>query len=107
VVLSPTLGDRLAAAGMELGVAGASSPGAGLLWNIRRPSNVVNVNTAYDLPELEAIHRKVGPPPGKELQREQLEWAVKALLETALPDPRNRAMVLWLPQPDKAAHDHG
>ncbi|HWL52276.1 MAG TPA: alkaline phosphatase family protein [Chthoniobacteraceae bacterium] len=107
VVLSPTLGDRLAAAGMELGVAGASSPGAGLLWNIRRPRQVINVNTTYDLPELEAIHRKVGPAPDKGRHRERLEWSVKALLEAALPDPRNRALVLWLPQPDKASHDHG
>ncbi len=107
VVLRPTLGDRLHAAGKRLGVAGSSSPGAGLLWNIRQPQTVINVNTTYDQPELEEIHRRIGPAPEKGRERERLEWAVKALLEVHLPDLRNEALVLWLPQPDKASHDHG
>lgn len=107
IVLRPTLGDRLYAAGRHLAVVGAGSPGSSLLWNITHPEKVINLATDYGIPSLAEIRRQVGPVPGGEFQSERLSWAVKALLEVHLPDIRNQALVLWLSQPDKASHDFG
>jgi predicted AlkP superfamily pyrophosphatase or phosphodiesterase len=106
-ILRPTLGDRLHRAGRHLAVAHSGSPGSSLLWNIRHPEKVININTDYGVPEMEEIHRRIAPAPDRSLWRERIEWTVKGLLDIHLPDPDNEVLLLWLYEPDMAFHYSG
>lgn len=108
-ILRSTLGDRLHNKGKKLAVAGSSSPGASLLWNINHPEMVINPSSTYGVPELAEIHDKMGPVPveqGKTMQ-ERAEWATRALIDNWLLDEENQVMVLWLSEPDASQHAYG
>lgn len=104
-LLKPTLGDRLDAHGYNLSVASTGSGGSSVLWNIHHPEKVLNITTTYGTPEMEEVRRRCGAVPEDKLEREQ--WLINAFIETQLPDPRNKAMVLWIAEPDSACHKFG
>lgn len=108
-LLTPTLGDLLGQGGARLAVAGSGSGGSNLLWTRKDRARIVNPNTAYGLADLYDLREKLGevPPPGHGSQVERLHYATRGVTELFLPDPRNRAIVLWLSEPDASQHRFG
>lgn len=109
VVRVPTLGDRLRFEGDRLAVAASSTPGASLLWNVRHPQRILNPASTYGDADLMALHDKLGKP-AEESGRSKYEstrWATRALIDVLLDDPSNRAITLWLTEPDASQHFYG
>jgi predicted AlkP superfamily pyrophosphatase or phosphodiesterase len=108
-ILAPTLGDRLHQHGKHLAVAGSSSPGASLLWNINHPEMVINPGSTYGVPSIGEIHRTMGRVAAEQgkSKHESAWWATRALLENWLDNEQNQVMVLWLSEPDASYHTYG
>jgi len=108
-ILQPTLGDRLHRRGKRLAVAGSSSPGASLLWNLHHPEAVLNPASTYGRSALEAVHRRLGKVPEErtKVKKELALWATRAMIECHLKNEENQVMVLWLSEPDASQHDYG
>lgn len=109
VVLTPTLGDRLRARGERLAVAACSTPGASLLWNPRNPQRILNAGTDYGDADLAAVRDKLGPPEADagRTKYNACRWATRALIDVLLDQPENRAITLWLTEPDASQHFYG
>lgn len=105
----PTLGDLLAQWGERVAVAGTGSGGSNLLWTRHDRARIVNTNTAFGLADLYDLREKLGeiPEVARGPQVERLRYATRAVTEIYLDDPRNRAIVLWLSEPDSAQHYFG
>lgn len=109
LLLRPTLGDRLAADGRRLAVAGAGTTGASLLWNLNRPARIINAGSAYGDPDLTLLLEKLGPVPEEHdhTKYQRARWATTAATDVLLDDPDNQVIVLWLSEPDGSQHFHG
>ncbi len=108
-LLAPALGDLLAGQGARVAIAGTGSGGSNLLWTRRDRARIVNTNTAYGLPDLYDLREKLGeiPEPTRGPQTARLRYATRAVADLYLDDPRNRAIVLWLSEPDSTQHYFG
>jgi phosphonoacetate hydrolase len=110
----PTLGERLAAAGLSYATLSAGTPGGGRLINIaaektgffrfamRRPE------AACPKGVFASIEKTVGPLP--EYQRPALDWvsyAIDCYLDYVEPEISPDVMLLWLCEPDETFHFHG
>lgn len=109
-LLTPSLGDLLAARGERVAVAATSSAGAAMLWTHRHLSRMVNTNSTYGIADLYDLRDKLGELPAKERGAPQLTaqpYATAAVTQLYLPDPRNRVVVLWMNEPDSSFHYAG
>lgn len=108
-LLVPTLGDLLQQRGERLAVAGTGSGGSNLLWNRHDRGRLLNLNSTYGLADLYDLREKLGevPPLARGPQVERLRYATRAVTDLFLDDPRNRAIVLWLSEPDSSQHYFG
>ena len=108
-LLTPSLGERLAAAGKRLAVAGTSSAGASSFWQTHDPSLIVNPASDYGYGTLARTIERYGPvpedPPGTKLGR--VGWITRVLIDDLLPNPDNDVIVLWLGEPDTSQHHYG
>jgi arylsulfatase A-like enzyme len=108
-LLVPSLGDRLAARGERLAVAGTSSAGAAMLWTDRHLSRIVNTNSAFGIADLYDLREKLGEIPPREhgAQIAQQHYVTDAVIRLFLDDPTNRVIVLWFNEPDSSQHYFG
>lgn len=108
-LLTPSLGDLLAAQGDRLAVAATSTPGAAMLWTHRHLSRIVNPATAYGIADLYDLREKLGeiPPRDQGAQIARQHYITSAVTEIFLDDPRNRLIVLWFNEPDSSQHAYG
>ena len=111
---SPTLGQRLAAAGRTFAALSAGTAGGGRIINImaeetggfrlamRRPEAAHPAGVAGKVIE------RVGPIPAHELPAiDWITWAVDAYLGYIETDVRPDVMLLWLCEPDESFHQLG
>jgi predicted AlkP superfamily pyrophosphatase or phosphodiesterase len=109
-LLTPSLGDLLAARGERVAVAATSSAGAAMLWTHHHLSRMVNTNSTYGIADLYDLREKLGELPPKPKGAPQLapqRYAASAVTELYLDDPRNRVIVLWMNEPDTSFHYAG
>jgi arylsulfatase A-like enzyme len=108
-LLTPSLGDLLAAQGARLAVAASSTPGAGMLWSHRHLSRMVNPASTYGIADLYDLREKLGeiPPRDQGAQIARQHYITSAVTEIYLDDPRNRVIVLWFNEPDSSQHYYG
>lgn len=110
----PSLGQRLARAGLRYATISAGTPGGGRLINIdaetsgsfrfsmRRPEATVPKGG------LDALQARIGPIP--EYTRPAIDWityAVDGYLDYVVPELSPDVMVLWLCEPDESFHHLG
>jgi arylsulfatase A-like enzyme len=108
-LLTPSLGDLLAARGERLAVAATSTPGAAMLWTHRHLSRMVNTNSTYGIADLYDLREKLGELPARE-QGPQLAaqiYAASAVTRLYLDDPTNRVILFWMNEPDSSFHYFG
>ena len=108
-LLTPSLGDLLAAQGERLAVAATSTPGAAMLWTHRHLSRMVNPATAYGIADLYDLREKLGeiPPVDSGAQIARQHYITSAVTQIFLDDPRNRVIVTWFNEPDTSQHYYG
>jgi len=107
----PTLGQRLAAAGLSYAALSAGTPGGGRLINLtaeegrshrlamRAPEACVPAGFASE------IIARIGPMPDYSLPATRwIDWAVAAYLEHIEPVMSPDVMLLWLCEPDESFH---
>ncbi len=110
----PSLGERLAAAGLRMAVVSTASPGATRLLN-HRAAELGHVTLSAHGEEasqpaqaMAAAVAKAGPvPPGAQPNTPRLHWSVDALLDHVIPDLDPDLAVLWLSDPDSTWHYRG
>lgn len=105
----PTLADMLDDDGYRLAVSATSSAGAAILWTLKHPYRVVNVNTDYGRADLYSLREKLGavPGPGTEHRHDRQLFAGRAVTDIYLDDPEIKVIVLWMNEPDSSLHFHG
>lgn len=107
-LLTPSLGEILAACGERVAVAATSSGGASMLWTRNDRGRIVNVNTTYGIADLYDLREKLGEVPALAWpQAERARYATRAVTDIFLDDVRNRVIVLWLNEPDASLHRFG
>ncbi|UCH25331.1 MAG: alkaline phosphatase family protein [Trueperaceae bacterium] len=108
-LLAPALGDRLERHGRRLGVVASSSPGASLLWNPKRPRQVINPSSHYGQADLMNLLDKLGDVPEERgrTRFERARWATRAMIDLLLPDDAHQVITLWLSEPDNSQHFYG
>ena len=109
LLTAPTLGERLAAAGLRLLVASAGSSGSSYLLNPGGASGGI-VHYDYAVPATlgARVHRRLGPPPAAAVpNRDRNRYIVDALLEVGLEHVDPAVAILWLSDPDTTAHALG
>ena len=109
LLTATTLGEALARAGKKLVVASSGSSGSSYLLHPRVPSGAI-FHHQYVLPtELEAtVRRELGPAPAEASpNRARHRWVIDALLRIGFDQLDADAAIVWLSDPDSAAHDHG
>ena len=109
LLTAPTLGERLQSAGQRLLVASAGSTGSSYLLNHHVAGGGI-IHYDYVLPEAlgETVAARLGPPPPAAIpNRDRNRYIVDALLEVGLDEVDPAVIVLWLSEPDAAAHATG
>ena len=118
LVQTPTLGERLRAAGLTLAGVSSGSSGSSFLLNPRAPGGtgvVINgyfdpgQTVAYPSEVSEAILARFGPAPAKGPGRHDaaVAWTERVLREHVLPELRPDVVLNWLTEPDHTQHDAG
>ena len=109
LLTAPTLGERLAGAGLRLLVASAGSSGSSYLLNHTVAGGGI-IHYEYALPaELgAAVRRRLGRPPAAALpNRARNRYIVDAFLEVGLDRVDPAVAIVWLSDPDTTAHARG
>ena len=109
LLTAPTLGERLAGAGMRLLVASAGSSGSSYLLNHTVAGGGI-IHYEYALPAAlgEAVRRELGrPPPAALPNRARNRYIVDAFLQIGLDRIDPAVAILWLSDPDTTAHARG
>lgn len=109
LLTAPTLGERLASAGLRLLVASAGSSGSSYLLNHRVAGGGI-IHYEYALPAAlgQAVEERLGPPPPAAMpNRDRNRHIVDALLEVGLEQVDPAVAILWLSDPDTTAHANG
>ena len=109
LLTAPTLGERLAGAGLRLLVASAGSSGSSYLLNPTVAGGGI-IHYDYALPAAlgEAVRERLGPPPAAALpNRARNRYIVDAFLEVGLDRVDPAVAIVWLSDPDTTAHARG
>ena len=109
LLTAPTLGERLAGAGLRLLVASAGSSGSSYLLNHTVAGGGI-IHYEYALPTIlgQAVRQRLGPPPAADLpNRARNRYIVDALLEVGLDRVDPAVAIIWLSDPDATAHARG
>ncbi len=114
VLLAPSLGERLAAAGRTYASISAGTPGGGFLIN-HAAEQTGGFRLAMRAPERAApagvfarIVERIGRPPEHALPATRwIGWAVDAYLGFVEPEIAPDVMLLWLCEPDESFHALG
>ncbi len=109
LLTAPTLGERLAGAGLRLLVASAGSSGSAYLLNHTVAGGGI-IHYEYALPAAlgEAVRRRLGrAPPAALPNRARNRYIVDAFLEVGLDRVDPAVAIIWLSDPDTTAHARG
>ncbi len=107
LLTAPTLGERLAGAGLL--VASAGSSGSSYLLNHTVAGGGI-IHYEYALPTIlgQAVRQRLGPPPAADLpNRARNRYIVDAFLEVGLDRVDPAVAIIWLSDPDATAHARG
>lgn len=110
LLTASSLGEILHEHGKRLVVCSAGSTGSAFLLNHRAEKTGAVYNPGLVLPEEDrgALLEAIGPAPPAEFPNSpRNHWAVRALLDVALPKYDPAVAVLWLSDPDHTAHAKG
>lgn len=114
VLLAPSLGERLAAAGRSYASISAGTAGGGFLIN-HAAERTGGFRLAMRAPDRAApagvfgrVVERIGRPPEHELPATRwIGWAVDCYLRFVEPEFAPDVMLLWLCEPDESFHRHG
>lgn len=119
IVLPPTLGERMQAAGKRLVTVGSGSSGSSLLLNPNAPQgagvmintgNISAVPLAYPAGVADAVQSRFGAPPNTDNAPDnsaKVDYATRVLTDYVLPDLKPDVAITWLTEPDSSQHEHG
>jgi arylsulfatase A-like enzyme len=104
LITAPTLGGILRAHGAGLTVFSTGSAGSAFLQNHRIDGGIVTANLILPKPLETAVRATVGAEPKRS---ERLAWITDALIAHGIPTSEGNVLILWIGEPDHAAHRHG